>query len=88
MSAESERVFSGARRTIRWDRASLTAEMVEMMQCLKHLDKVRDITGAFRDAQEQEQVNKALLDLEVLVDDGKPLVRSGTTQRLLEVDLE
>lgn len=35
MSAEAERVFSGARRTITWDRASLGASTVEMTECLK-----------------------------------------------------
>jgi len=44
---------------------------------LKHWIKSGISQGAFRDVQEQEQVNKALLDLEVLVDDGKPLARSG-----------
>jgi hypothetical protein len=36
MSAEPERVFSGARRTISWDRAQLGAESVEKLECLKH----------------------------------------------------
>ena len=49
-----------------------------MIQCLKHWIKSGISYGAFRDAQEQEQVNKALLDLEALVDNGKPLTRSGT----------
>ena len=35
MSAESERVFSGARRTILWQRARLGAEVVEQTECLK-----------------------------------------------------
>jgi hAT family C-terminal dimerisation region len=36
MSDEPERVFSGARRTISWERASLTPEMAEKVECLKH----------------------------------------------------
>lgn len=36
MSAEPERVFSGARRTISWDRMNLSAETIEMHECLKH----------------------------------------------------
>jgi len=36
MSDEPERVFSGARRTISWERARLTSEMVEKVECLKH----------------------------------------------------
>jgi hypothetical protein len=35
MSAESERVFSGARRTITWERHSLGCEVVEQSECLK-----------------------------------------------------
>lgn len=36
MSAEPERVFSGARRTISWDRAQLSASVIETTECLKH----------------------------------------------------
>jgi hypothetical protein len=36
MSAEPERVFSGARRTISWERSRLGAETVEQTECLKH----------------------------------------------------
>ena len=35
MSAEPERVFSGARRTITWSRFKLGAENVERIECLK-----------------------------------------------------
>jgi len=35
MSDEPERVFSGARRTISWERAQLSAENIERMECLK-----------------------------------------------------
>ena len=35
MSDEPERVFSGARRTISWDRAQLSAETIERVECLK-----------------------------------------------------
>lgn len=35
MSAESERVFSGTRRTISWERMSLGAKVVEQTECLK-----------------------------------------------------
>ena len=35
MSAESERVFSGARRTISWERHSLGADVVEQSECIK-----------------------------------------------------
>jgi hypothetical protein len=36
MSAESERVFSAARRTIPWSRARLSAPTIERLECLKH----------------------------------------------------
>jgi hypothetical protein len=36
MSAEPERVFSGARRTISWDRAQMEPETLEIIECLKH----------------------------------------------------
>jgi hypothetical protein len=36
MSDEPERVFSGARRTISWERAQLSAENIERLECLKN----------------------------------------------------
>lgn len=36
MSAEAERVFSGARRTISWERMQLGEDTVEIIECLKH----------------------------------------------------
>ena len=36
MSAEAERVFSGTRRQISWDKASLSGLTIEKMECLKH----------------------------------------------------
>jgi len=35
MSNEPERVFSGARRTISWDRMQLGRENIEKIECLK-----------------------------------------------------
>lgn len=35
MSAEAERVFSGARRTISWERAALGSDSIERGECLK-----------------------------------------------------
>ena len=35
MSDEPERVFSGARRTVSWERAQLSAENIERLECLK-----------------------------------------------------
>jgi hypothetical protein len=36
MSAEPERVFSGARRTVSWERMQLGEGTIEMLECLKH----------------------------------------------------
>jgi hypothetical protein len=36
MSDEPERVFSGARRTVSWERAQMGAETLECVECLKH----------------------------------------------------
>jgi hAT family C-terminal dimerisation region len=36
MSDEPERVFSGARRIVSWDRAQMGAETLERVECLKH----------------------------------------------------
>lgn len=35
MSADPERVFSGARRTVSWDRMLLGASTIEKGECLK-----------------------------------------------------
>jgi hypothetical protein len=37
MSTEPERVFSGARRTISWERSQLLPETIEVLECLKYL---------------------------------------------------
>ena len=36
ISNEPERVFSGARRIVSWDRGQLEAETIEMRECLKY----------------------------------------------------
>ena len=36
ISDELERVFSGAHRTVSWERAQLEPETLEMTECLKH----------------------------------------------------
>ena len=46
MSDEPERVFSGARRTISWERAQLNAAQVEKGECLKHGLKGDILKGA------------------------------------------
>ena len=39
MSDELERVFSGARRTVSWDRAQMGPRTIEMRECLKQWKK-------------------------------------------------
>ena len=39
MSDEPERVFSGARRTISWERGQMEPETIEITECLKHWKK-------------------------------------------------
>ena len=41
MSAEVERVFSGARRTILWDRMQLGLKVIEQTECLKSFTRIR-----------------------------------------------
>jgi hypothetical protein len=48
MSDKPERVFSGARRTISWDRAKLGPETVEMLESIKDWKK-RTITVYAKD---------------------------------------
>ncbi|KID81254.1 transposase-like protein [Metarhizium guizhouense ARSEF 977] len=60
MSAEAERVFSGARRQIPWSRANLGSRTVEQMECLKHwlkngwLDQLNIALPGERGGQEVE----------------------------------
>ncbi len=39
ISDEPERVFSGARRTVSWDRGQMEPETMEQRECLKHWKK-------------------------------------------------
>jgi len=39
MSAEIERIFSGGRRTMRWDRARLSVQTLEWLECQKNWAK-------------------------------------------------
>jgi hypothetical protein len=36
MSDKPERVFSGTRRTVTWDRGQIEAKTIELKECLKH----------------------------------------------------
>jgi hypothetical protein len=39
MSDEPERVFSGARRTVSWERAQMGPDTLEKVECLKHWEQ-------------------------------------------------
>ena len=52
MSDEPERVFSGARRTISWERGQLGTETIEMIECLKHWKKSR-ILDKFLESEDE-----------------------------------
>ena len=39
ISDEPERVFSGARRIITWDRGQIEPDTIEVRECLKHWKK-------------------------------------------------
>ena len=39
MSDEPERVFSGAHRTVNWDRGQLEPETIKIRECLKHWER-------------------------------------------------
>ena len=55
MSAEAERVFSGTRRTISWERTQLGAFIVEVTECLKHWITSGLSHGTFRNALEVDE---------------------------------
>jgi hypothetical protein len=58
MSTEAERIFSGAKRQVTWDRTKLSAEMVEICECIKSWisipkGKTRPLlAGVFRNAED------------------------------------
>lgn len=58
MSTEAERIFSGARRQVTWDRSSMSAKMVEACECIKSWISVPKgksrplLAGVFRGAED------------------------------------
>jgi hypothetical protein len=58
MSAEPERVFSGARRTIAWDRCQLGGRTVERGECMKNWIKSGITQGIPVDLVEKNQESK------------------------------
>jgi len=52
MSDEPERIFSGARRMVSWERGQLNPEAIEMVECLKHW-KRSGILDKFLESEEE-----------------------------------
>jgi hypothetical protein len=52
MSDEQERVFSGARRTVSWDRGQLEPETIEMRECLKHWKRSGILDTFFEESED------------------------------------
>ena len=50
MSNEPERVFSGARRTVTWDRGQIEAETIKLRECLKHWKRSGILDKFFKDS--------------------------------------
>jgi hypothetical protein len=50
MSDELERVFSGACRTITWERGQMDPETIEMIECLKHWKRSGVLNKLFESA--------------------------------------
>ena len=61
MSDEPERVFSGARRTISWERMQLGREIIEKVECLKSWMRNNMVVGAL-DVDVDEDLNEDLDD--------------------------
>ena len=62
MSAESERVFSAARRTIPWTRARLNSKTIEQLECLKHWQKAGLISEEYIMAEDDDSDNQQHLE--------------------------
>lgn len=67
MSAEPERVFSNCRRAVPWDRAQISSEQVEMVECLKSWKKPQKF-------EELPVQDAEYVDLEELCSDGEVAV--------------
>ena len=62
MSAELERVFSAARRTILWTRARLNSKTIEQLECLKHWQKAGLISEEYIIAEDDDSDNQQHLE--------------------------
>ena len=50
ISNKPERVFSGARRIVTWDRGQIEAETIELRECLKHWKRSGILDKFFEDS--------------------------------------
>ncbi|PMD57815.1 uncharacterized protein K444DRAFT_533258, partial [Hyaloscypha bicolor E] len=48
ISNKPERVFSGARHIVSWDRGQLEAEIIKIRECLKHWKRTRILNTFFK----------------------------------------
>jgi predicted transport protein len=82
MSAESERVFSGARRTITWERHRLGADVVEQSECLKSWIKLLMKDGEAMSSKLAREVLKAgeegVVDDDVVIEELEQLLGLGS----------
>lgn len=60
MSAEAERVFSGARRQVDWSRCRLKAETIHTIESLKHWLTSGITRAAFTDDEQRQQAEEAV----------------------------
>ena len=64
MSAEAERVFSGARRQVDWARCRLKATTIETLECMKHWLTSGVTKGAYRNELERLEAEVAVQQVE------------------------
>jgi hypothetical protein len=67
MSAESERVFSSCRRAIPWDRAQISSQHLEMVECLKSWKKHQNFEELLVQDAEFVDIEELCSDDEVAV---------------------
>ncbi|KAJ6436410.1 transposase-like protein [Purpureocillium lavendulum] len=86
MSTEAERIFSGARRQVTWDRSSMSAKMVEACECIKSWISVPKgktrplLAGVFRAAKDIDAAVRILQE-DIEADKGpKSDVEAGDLQ--------
>jgi hypothetical protein len=75
MSTEAERIFSGTRRQVTWDRSNMSARMVEACECIKSWISVPKgksrplLAGVFRRAEDIDAAVRILQE-EIEISEG------------------